>query len=31
MIYAISSLALRENIDELDRSLENIFDIEKIK
>jgi hypothetical protein len=31
MIYSISSLALRENIDELDRSLENIFDIEKIK
>ena len=31
MIYSISSLALRENIDELDKSLENIFDIEKIK
>jgi hypothetical protein len=31
MIYSISNLALRENIDELDRSLENIFDIEKIK
>jgi glycosyltransferase involved in cell wall biosynthesis len=31
MIYSISSLALRGNIDELDKSLENIFDIEKIK
>ena len=31
MIYSISNLALRENIDELDKSLENIFDIEKIK
>ncbi|MDC0250224.1 glycosyltransferase family 2 protein [Candidatus Pelagibacter sp.] len=31
MIYSISSLALRENIDELNKSLENIFDIEKIK
>ena len=31
MIYSISSLALRENIDELDKSLENINDIEKIK
>ena len=31
MIYSISNLALRENIDELDKSLENIHDIEKIK
>ena len=31
MIYSISNLALRENTDELDKSLENIFDIEKIK
>ena len=31
MIYSISNLALRENIDELDKSLENIFNIEKIK
>jgi len=31
MIYSISNLALRENIDELNKSLENIFDIEKIK
>ena len=31
MIYSISNLALRENIDELDKSLSNIFDIEKIK
>jgi glycosyltransferase involved in cell wall biosynthesis len=31
MIYSISNLALRENIDGLDKSLENIFDIEKIK
>ena len=31
MIYSISSLALRENIDEFDKSLENINDIEKIK
>ncbi len=31
MIYSISSLALRENLDELDKSLENINDIEKIK
>ena len=31
MIYSISSLALRENIDELDRSLENIMEIEKVK
>ena len=31
MIYSISSLALRENMDEFEKSLENIFDIEKIK
>ena len=31
MIYSISALALRENIDEFDKSLENINDIEKIK
>ena len=31
MIYSISSLALRENIDELNQSLENILDINKIK
>jgi hypothetical protein len=31
MIYSISSLALRENIDELKDSLKNINDIEKIK
>ena len=31
MIYSISSLALRENIDELNESLKNIHDIEKIK
>ena len=31
MIYSISTLALRENKDELDRSLENINDIRKIK
>ena len=31
MIYSISSLALRENIDEFDKSLSNIKDIEKIK
>jgi glycosyltransferase involved in cell wall biosynthesis len=31
MIYSISNLALRENIDELDKSLENISNIEKIK
>ena len=31
MIYSISSLALRENIDELNESLKNINDIEKIK
>ena len=31
MIYSISSLALRENIDEFDKSLENIHDIDKVK
>ena len=31
MIYSISALSLRENLDELDKSLENINDIEKIK
>ena len=31
MIYSISSLALRENIEEFDNSLSNIHDIEKIK
>ena len=31
MIYSISSLALRENIDEFNKSLENILDINKIK
>jgi hypothetical protein len=31
MIYSISSLALRENMDEFNRCLENINNIEKIK
>ena len=31
MIYSISSLALRENIDELNNSLSNIHDIDRIK
>tara|TARA_Y100000816_G_scaffold179981_1_gene130201 strand:- start:369 stop:1238 length:870 start_codon:yes stop_codon:yes gene_type:complete len=31
MIYSISSLALRENIDDLDNSLTNIHDIDKVK
>ena len=31
MIYSISSLALRENIDEFNNCLTNIYDIEKIK
>ena len=31
MIYSISSLALRENIQEFDNSLTNIHDIDKIK
>ena len=31
MIYSISNLALRENLDEFDKSLENINNIDKIK
>ena len=31
MIYSISSLALRENIEEFNNSLTNIYDIDKIK
>ena len=31
MIYSISSLALRENLDEFDKCLENINDFEKVK
>ena len=31
MIYSISNLALRENLDELDKSLENINNIETVK
>ena len=31
MIYSISTLALRENINELDNSLKNINDVEKVK
>ena len=31
MIYSISNLALRENIDEFDKSLENINTIESVK
>ena len=31
MIYSISTLTLRENLDEFDKSLENIRDIEEIK
>jgi len=31
MIYSISSLALRENIEELNNSLTNINDIDNIK
>ena len=31
MIYSISSLALRENLDHLSKSLDNIHDIDKIK
>jgi hypothetical protein len=31
MIYSISSLALRENMDEFNKCLENINNIEKIK
>ena len=31
MIYSISSLALRENIDEFDKALSNIKNIENLK
>ena len=31
MIYSISNLALRENMDEFDKSLENINNIETVK
>ena len=31
MIYSISNLALRENMDEFDKSLENIINIESVK
>ena len=31
MIYSISSLALRENMDEFDKALSNITDIDKLK
>jgi hypothetical protein len=31
MIYSISSLTLRENLDDMSKSLENIHDIDKIK
>ena len=31
MIYSISSLALRENMDEFDKALTNISNIEKLK
>ena len=31
MIYSISSLALRENMDEFDKSLSNIDNIEELK
>ena len=31
MIYSISSLALRENMDEFDKSLSNIKNIDKLK
>ena len=31
MIYSISSLALRENIEEFNNSLKNIHDVDKIK
>ena len=31
MIYSISNLALRENIDEFDKALENINNIETVK
>jgi hypothetical protein len=31
MIYSISSLALRENMDEFDKALSNINNIDKLK
>jgi hypothetical protein len=31
MIYSISNLSLRENLEELDKSLKNIHNIDKIK
>jgi len=31
MIYSISSLALRENLDEMSKSLDNIHDIDIVK
>jgi preprotein translocase subunit YajC len=31
MIYSISSLALRENMDEFDKALSNIKNIDKLK
>jgi hypothetical protein len=31
MIYSISSLALRENLDEMSKSLDNIHEIDKLK
>jgi hypothetical protein len=31
MIYSISSLALRENLDEMAKSLDNIHDIDTVK
>jgi hypothetical protein len=31
MIYSISNLALRENLEDLNKSLENIHNIDKIK
>ena len=30
-VYSISNLALRENMDEFDKSLSNIINVEKIK
>jgi hypothetical protein len=31
MIYSISSLALRENLDDMSKSLDNIHDVDTIK
>jgi hypothetical protein len=31
MIYSISNLALRENLEDFNKSLENIHNIDKIK